>query len=158
MGGEMEPGRLASGAAGSKCRGMTLPDDVREFLTSTPAGVLATVRPDGTVRQSVVYHLLEGDTVQVSTLAGRGKARDVERTGRASLCVVGPELPYPSVTVEGAATIRREDIGETTNRIFRVFRGPDFEAMSDEQLAEMGRVLIEICIDRHYGASYLDRR
>lgn len=78
---------------------------VHDFLTRQSAGVLATTRPDGNVRQSVVYFALDGDRLLISTEPGRAKAKDVQRTGRASLCVIGGASPYPSVTLEGPARI-----------------------------------------------------
>ncbi|MEQ4720699.1 pyridoxamine 5'-phosphate oxidase family protein [Nonomuraea sp. B19D2] len=87
---------------------------VRDFLDGQTAGVLATTRPDGTARQSVVYFALDGDRLLISTEPRRAKAKDVERTGRASLCVIGPTAPYPSVTLEGAARIRATGIGADT--------------------------------------------
>jgi PPOX class probable F420-dependent enzyme len=79
---------------------------VHDFLTRQSAGVLVTTRPDGNVRQSVVYFALDGDRLLISTEPGHAKAKDVQRTGRASLCVIGGASPYPSVTLEGPARIR----------------------------------------------------
>ena len=45
---------------------MTIPDNVREFLLSKHRfPVLATVNPDGTIQQSVMWFDLEGDQVPV---------------------------------------------------------------------------------------------
>ncbi|MGJ6965615.1 TIGR03618 family F420-dependent PPOX class oxidoreductase [Streptosporangium sp. G11] len=130
---------------------------VRDFLALRPAGVLATTRPDGGVRQSVVYFALDGDRLLISTEPGRAKARDVQRTGRASLCVIGAAAPYPSVTLEGAATIRTAGIGPDTARVMSRIGGRPVEPMSDAELAAMNRVILEIIVERVYGASYLQR-
>lgn len=133
-----------------------LPDDVVLFLSNTPVGVLATSRPDGGIRQSVVYYVLDEKRIFVSTLGSRGKARDVAESGWASLCVHGPQRPFPSVTVEGAARIRREGITEPMARVSNLVRGEGV-VMSDDEWAALDRVLLEISIDRVYGASYLDQ-
>jgi hypothetical protein len=67
--------------------------NVREFLDRQRAGVLATTRPDGGIRQSVVYFALDGDRLLISTEPGRAKAKDVQHTGHASLCVIGAAAP-----------------------------------------------------------------
>ena len=60
---------------------MTIPDNVREFLLSKHRfPVLATVNPDGTIQQSVMWFDLEGDQVLMNTKKGRYKDRNrIER-------------------------------------------------------------------------------
>jgi PPOX class probable F420-dependent enzyme len=134
-----------------------LDDPARAFLTRQPVGVLTTLRPDGKARSTLVYFALDGDRVHVSTESKRGKARDVERTGWASLCVVGHEKPFPSLTLEGAARLRRRDMGGPTAAVLAKIRGERPPAdPTDEQLAAADRVVLEIAVERVYGASYLD--
>ncbi|TMR93946.1 TIGR03618 family F420-dependent PPOX class oxidoreductase [Nonomuraea basaltis] len=130
---------------------------VRDFLTRQTAGVLATTRSGGGVRQSVVYFALDGDRLLISTEPGRAKTKDVTRTGRASLCVMGGAPPYPSVTLEGPARIRTTGIGADTAELWSRMGGRPVEPMSDADLAAMNRVILEITIERVYGASYLDQ-
>ena len=77
-------------------------------MTRNRVGVLATDAADGRPRQSLVYFARDGDELLISTLTDRHKARDVRRTGWASLCVIGHEPPYPSATFSGSAEIRTE--------------------------------------------------
>lgn len=128
---------------------------ITAFLNHVPIAVLGTQRADGTTRQSAVYFVVDGDAIYVSTERTRQKARDVIRAGRASLCVVGPAAPYPSVTLEGAAAIVETRIAAITGRIFARMAGGDPPTLSDDDLAAMDRVLIRIDVDRVYGASYL---
>jgi PPOX class probable F420-dependent enzyme len=131
--------------------------NVRDFLDRQRAGVLATTRHDGGIRQSVVYFALDGDRLLISTEPDRAKAKDVQRTGRASLCVIGAAAPYPSVTLEGAARIRAADIGSDTACVWSRAGGQPVEPMSDADLAAMNRVVLEITVEHVYGASYLDQ-
>jgi PPOX class probable F420-dependent enzyme len=131
--------------------------NVRGFLDRQPAGVLASTRPDSGIRQSVVYFALDGDRLLISTEPGRAKARDVQRTGRASLCVIGAAAPYPSVTLEGPARVRAADIGSDTARVWSRIGGQPVEPMSDADLAAMNRVVLEITVEHVYAASYLDQ-
>ena len=82
-------------------RPMTFDPSIREFLTAARLGVVCPIRPDGRPRQSVTYYIFDGDRVLISTESKRGEAREVIRDGWASICVMGQEAPYPSVTVEG---------------------------------------------------------
>jgi PPOX class probable F420-dependent enzyme len=136
---------------------VALTENVRAFLDAQPVGVLATQRPDGSVRQSVVYHVRDGDRLLISTESKRAKARDVERAGRASYCVLGHEKPFPSVTVEGPARILTEGIGGPTAQLFGLIFGQEpGEAMSDEALAAVDRVILELTIERVYGVSHFE--
>ena len=128
---------------------------VTAFLDQVPVGVLGTQRADGTTRQSVVYFAAIDDAIYVSTERKRQKARDVLRTRRASLCVVGPASPYPSVTLDGPAAVIEAGIASITGRIFARMAGGEPPALSDEHLAARDRVLIRIEIERVYGSSHL---
>ncbi len=126
---------------------------VSAFIDEIPVGVLGTVRTDGSARLSTVYYVRDGDRILVSTESKRGKARDVERTGRASLCVQAPEKPFPFATLEGPARIVRDDIGIATARIVaRIVGGPVGDAQTDEALAAVDRVILEITVERVYSA------
>jgi PPOX class probable F420-dependent enzyme len=134
-----------------------LTDELRAFLDDHPVGVLATTAPDGTPRQSLVYFARERDRVVISTLADRLKARDVRRTGWASLCVMGHEPPYPSAAFSGPAEILTEGIGQPSAAIVQRISGAAEppEPISDEALAEAGRVILAITVTRVSAASYI---
>jgi len=135
-----------------------LTDDLRDFLDAHQVGVLATRAADGMPRQSLVYFARDGDRLLISTLSDRLKARDVRRTGWASLCVMGHQSPYPSATFSGRAEIVIHKIGAPTARIAQRISGapepPD--PMSEEALAEVGRVVLAITVDRVAAASYIE--
>jgi PPOX class probable F420-dependent enzyme len=128
---------------------------VRQFLESVPVGVLGTVRPDGRARQTTVYFLLDGSTVWISTEEPRAKAADVVRTGWASLCVVGPAAPYPSVTVEGPASLLRDEVAPTTARIVGRITGGEPPDLAEADLRAAGRVLLRLDVERAYGVAHL---
>lgn len=135
-----------------------LDDSVRRFLDEQVVCVLATRSAEGRVHQSAVYFVRDGDELLISTEQQRLKARDVEETGWASVCVIGHERPFPSLTVSGSADIRREDIGGATARIAqRMLALRELpEAQSDEALAGVGRVILAIQADRVGPSSYLE--
>jgi len=134
-----------------------LSPELRELLDSNKLGTLATIGKDGLPRLSVVYYARRGERIFISTLRERLKAKDVERNGWASLSVRGEQPPYPSATFAGAAVVRTAGIGEETALVMGRIGGLDEppEAQSDQALAEVGRVLIEITIARVSAQSHL---
>jgi PPOX class probable F420-dependent enzyme len=136
----------------------TLNAQLRRFVDANPVGVLATSSLDGRPRQSLVYFTRVDDRLLISTLSDRLKTLDVRRSRWASLCVMGHEPPYPSATFAGPAEILTENIGAPTatimQRITRAAEPP--EPMSDEALAEVGRVILAITVERVTAANYVD--
>jgi PPOX class probable F420-dependent enzyme len=131
-----------------------------EFLDEQRCGVLATVSADRRPRQSVVYYARDGERLLISTESKRFKARDVRRTGWASLCVMGPEQPYPSATFVGPAAILTEGIGAATAAIMQRISGTEErpDAQTDAALAAIDRVILQITIARVGPVSYLRAR
>jgi PPOX class probable F420-dependent enzyme len=134
-----------------------LTEDLRHFLDANTVGVIATPAVGGRPRQSLVYYVRDEDRLLISTLTDRLKARDVRRSGWASLCVMAHEPPYPSATLSGPAEILTESIGAATAaimwRIANTAEQP--EPMSDEALAEIGRVILAITVERVTAQNYI---
>jgi hypothetical protein len=129
---------------------------VRAFVESHIAGVVAVEATDGHARQSVVYYFLDDDTIKISTMGRRLKAHAVERTGWASICVMGSERPFPYATLAGSARIVRKGIGPDTARLFAVFAPDAAEPKTDEELAAMDRVILEIQVERVGPVGYIE--
>jgi PPOX class probable F420-dependent enzyme len=90
-----------------------LAHDVREFLV-TPGryGTLATIEPDGSPLQAVVwYELEEGGTILVNSLEGRRWPTNLLRDPRASFTV---EDGYDYVSMRG--TVEHLHGGEAASR------------------------------------------
>jgi PPOX class probable F420-dependent enzyme len=134
-----------------------LTDELEEFLDVHRVGVLATVASNGRPRQSVVYYVRDGERLLISTESKRLKARDVRRTGWASLCVRGDEQPYPSAVFSGSAEILTEGIGAPTALVMQQVAGtPDPpEPQTDEALAAIDRVILAITVERVAAVNYI---
>jgi PPOX class probable F420-dependent enzyme len=134
-----------------------LTDQLSDFLDAHRVGVLATVDEAAMPRQSVVYYVRDGERLLISTESKRLKARDVRRSGWASLCVLGHARPYPSAVFSGSAEIVTKDIGPATaaimQRIARLSEPP--EAQSDEALAAVDRVILAIAVETVTAVNYL---
>jgi PPOX class probable F420-dependent enzyme len=134
-----------------------LTHELRGFLDANRLGVLATGTPTGRPRQSLVYYARDGEHLLVSTEAQRLKAKDVEREGWASLCVMGHEPPFPSAVFSGPAEILRENIGGPTAAIMqRIAQLPTPPTpQTDEALAKVGRVVLRMTVERISAVSYM---
>ena len=132
--------------------------ELADFLDGQRVGVLATQGSKRGPRQSVVYYARDGERLLISTESKRLKARDVRRTGWASLCVVGHEQPYPSAVFSGPAEILTEDIGSATASIMQRIAGTPEppEPQTDEALAAIDRVILAITVDRVGPVNYID--
>ena len=129
------------------------------LLERTTVGTLATAAKDGRPRQSLVYFAREDDRLLISTEPGRYKARDVERTGWASISVRTEAPPFPSATFSGPAEILTEDIGPPTAAVMQRITGAAEppEAQTDEALAAVGRVILALTVEKISAANYLDQ-
>jgi PPOX class probable F420-dependent enzyme len=129
-----------------------------EFLDAHRVGVLATVDDVAMPRQSVVYYVRDEDRLLISTESKRLKARDVRRSGWASLCVLGHERPHPSAVFSGHAEILTENIGPATAAIMQRIAGlPEPPAPeSDAALAAIDRVILAITVEAVSAVNYLD--
>jgi PPOX class probable F420-dependent enzyme len=134
-----------------------LTPELTAFLDAHRVGVLATSAAGGKPRQSVVYYVREGGGLLISTESKRLKARDVERSGWASLCVLGHERPHPSAVFSGAAEILTEGIGPVTAAIMQRIGGMSEppEPQSDDALAAIDRVILAITIETVTAVNYL---
>ncbi len=75
-----------------------LSEKARMFLHEQHFAVLGTLNKDGTAQLTVMWYLLEGDTIIMNTKAGRTKERNMRRDRRISVCV---EREYSYVTISG---------------------------------------------------------
>ena len=142
-----------SGRAGMR----PLTSHLIDFLDAHRVGVVGTVDKVAMPRQSVVYYVREEQRLLISTESKRLKARDVRRSGWASLCVLGHERPHPSAVFSGPAEILTESIGPATAAIVqRIADLPEPpEAQSDEALAAIDRVILAITVEAVTSVNYL---
>ena len=75
-----------------------LTPSIRAFLAEPRVGVLATVDPDGSPHQTVMWYLLDGGEILFNTARGRRKPDNLARDPRVSLMV---EDSYRFVRVTG---------------------------------------------------------
>lgn len=83
-----------------------LPSERREFVRTHRTAVFGYRRRKDGPAMSIVYYIpTDEDELLVSTMAGRGKARIIERDGKISLCVLDERWPFTYLQVYADATL-----------------------------------------------------
>jgi PPOX class probable F420-dependent enzyme len=104
-----------------------LTSEARRFLDARPArfGTLATINPDGTPHQAVLWYLLRDDGgLLLNSRVGRRWPANLLRDPRASFSV---EDGYEWVSLRGEAVVLREGEGaqEDIATLARLYETPD---------------------------------
>lgn len=100
-------------------------EDLDGFLDEPLVAVLATLRKDGGVLLSPVWHEWRGGGFDVWTGADDVKARHLRRDPRASILVAESQYPLRGVEVLCVARIVEEGAVEAAVRIASRYIGPD---------------------------------
>jgi PPOX class probable F420-dependent enzyme len=68
-------------------------DERREFVTRHRTAIFGYSRRKDGPAMTIVYYIVDGDEILVSTMAARAKAKAVERNPKVSLCVLDEQWP-----------------------------------------------------------------
>ena len=86
-----------------------LPSERRMFVRTHRTCVFGYRRRHDGPAMSIVYYIpTDDDELLISTMAGRGKARVVERDGKVSICVLDERWPFAYLQVYADATLERD--------------------------------------------------
>jgi PPOX class probable F420-dependent enzyme len=99
-----------------------LHDKLREVLAEPNVAVLAAIRPDGTPQQFVVWAMMDGDDVLMSTTDDRPKYRDLTHDPHASLVVFPAGDQYSSVHARGTVTFGTEGAAVLMDKLSQIHR------------------------------------
>lgn len=114
-----------------------LASERRAFVRTHRTCVFGTARRADGPAMSVVYYVpTTGDELLVSTMRGRGKARSIARSPKASLCVLDEAWPFSYLQVYCDATV--DDDPELVVDVMMAVAG----RMSGEPLAEDTRPFV----------------
>ena len=113
------------------------PEERRAFVAKHRTCVFGFQRKKGPPSMSIVYYTMDGDDLLISTMAGRAKAKAVERLGEASVCVLDEQWPLTYMLVYGRAKIER-DLHQTTTVMMKVG-----QIMSGNEIPEEARPIVE---------------
>jgi PPOX class probable F420-dependent enzyme len=78
-----------------------LSDKVKQALEGKYFWALATINPDGTPQNTIVWVDRDGDLIKVNTALGRKKPRNLEQNPNVALTWYDPESPYAPISIQG---------------------------------------------------------
>jgi PPOX class probable F420-dependent enzyme len=94
--------------AGAALTPPPLPDRIRAFLEVPRDATIATINPDGSPHQAVVWFALDGDELLINSRPHRRWPKNLDRDDRISVAVPDPERPSHWVGVKGRAEKLRD--------------------------------------------------
>jgi PPOX class probable F420-dependent enzyme len=123
----------------------TLTEKQQKFLENPYAGVITTLRPDGSPHSTIVW--VDGSDGQVSfnTALGRVKPANLEQDPRVTLLMLDPADHYTWLAVEGRVTLSTDGADGQIDRLAKKYLDADEYPFrkEDEQ-----RVTVRIAPDR----------
>jgi PPOX class probable F420-dependent enzyme len=122
----------------------------RQFVRDHRICVFGYNRREHGPAMTVVYYLMDGDDLLISSMAARGKPKAVDRDGRVSLCILDEQWPLGYLQVYGTAVVCRDRelaadvlagvIGVMAGEEVPESRRPQIEKMADDE----DRVVIRV--------------
>jgi len=108
--------------------------DLGDLLDRPLVAILATVRSDGTVLLSPVWHEWRDDGFNVWVEQQDVKARHLRRDPRVTILVAESDPPFRAIEVRGPARFVQMGVSETALRIASRYIGPEEAAAYVEPL------------------------
>jgi PPOX class probable F420-dependent enzyme len=116
-------------------------EERRQFVREHRTCVFGYARKAHGPAMTVVYYVMDGDDLLVSTMAERGKAKAVGRHGQVSLCILDESWPVSYLQVYGAATVERDPelATDVLARVVGLMAGETVPASRLPQIRQMAR-------------------
>jgi len=111
----------------------------REFVEQHRTCIFGYGRKNDGPAMTVVYYVLDGDDLLISTMADRAKAHAVQRNGKVSLGVLDEQWPLTYVQVYGDAVVE-DDFDQAVDVMRRVIDLMAGEPMPASKLPEIKRM------------------
>jgi PPOX class probable F420-dependent enzyme len=119
---------------------MNLPDLAKRLIDSKTFATIATINPDGSPQNSVIWIKREGDTVVFSTILGRRKTRNMERDPRVSILLFDPQDPYVYVEIRGMVSMVKDGGPELIEELSQRYDGKPFREKNPANVRVVCRV------------------
>lgn len=129
-----------------------LSERVRTFLDANRFATIATIDPDGSPRQAVIWYRLDGDAIVINSKDGRRWPANLRRDQRIAVAVSDGVDGYKWVGMTGTVTIvddqptAQADIAEMARR-YHADEPEEAERMIREGFSTQQRVSFRIAID-----------
>ncbi len=102
--------------------------------------MVATVQPDGSPHQTVVWVGRDGDDVLFAVAAGSRKERNLRRDPRVAVLLNPPEEPHTYAAIHGTATLRAEGGRELRDALAVKYTGETFAEHNPDAAARFGHI------------------
>ncbi|GAA4197243.1 PPOX class F420-dependent oxidoreductase [Microbispora amethystogenes] len=86
---------------------------------------VTTVRPDGSLHNTVVWVTVDGDDVVFNTAVGRAKERHLRGNPQVSVSVLDPNDAFRFVSVSGTATLELDGADTVIDGLAKKYLGVD---------------------------------
>ncbi len=120
----------------------------RDFVRRHRTCVYGYARKAHGPSMSVVYYVMDGDDILVSTMMGRAKARAVQRNPQVSLCILDEKWPPTYLLVYGRAKIETEGGEELMAKVVELMASQPMPKEERERIYALarkeGRVVVRI--------------
>lgn len=126
---------------------MTLSDAQRAYLDEVRYATVATINDDGSIQQTVVWYILEGEEIRFGVGAGSVKVRNLRRRPAISLSV---QDGRSYLTLQGAAAVEPFDPALRERLAIR-YLGPERAAAWLPLRPEAPRLSVRMRVDKVYG-------
>ena len=113
------------------------------FVHSHRTAIFGFNRKNDGPAMSVVYYVMDGNDILISTMEGRGKAKAVRRNSKVSLCILDEHWPLTYLQVYGDAAIEAtvdtdlEKVVTLLTRILDMMAGKPMPESVREQTRQM---------------------
>ena len=127
---------------------MTIPDSVRDFLSTGPFAHVVTLHPDGRPHVTLAWAGLDGDDLVFSTFYDRHKIADIRRDPRVTVSLQAREHAgeglHPYLVIDGRARVIEGGALAVMDQLAPAYIGPGaIFPMRDAPAGATFRVAIE---------------
>ena len=116
-------------------------DKRRQFVRDHRTCIFGYTRREHGPAMTVVYYVMDGDDILVSTMEARSKAKAVDRDPHVSLCVLDEHWPLTYLQVYGAGVVEDDPelAADVLTRVIGLMAGEEVPASRRPQIAQMAR-------------------
>lgn len=125
-------------------------DKRRQFVRDHRTCVFGYSRREHGPAMTVVYYVMAGDDILISTMEARSKAKAVNRDPHVSLCVLDERWPPTYLQVYGTAAVERDaqQSADVLRQVIELMAGEAVPGGRREQIAQLAqeeeRVVIRV--------------
>jgi PPOX class probable F420-dependent enzyme len=127
-----------------------LSEALRKTLDSAVFGIVATIKPDGSPHQSVVWIERDGEDVLFAILHGSWKEKHLLRDSRMTLLVHPADAPYTYASISGTVSFTHEGKETFMERLSFKYTGMTYEEFMPDAPEDHDFVIVRLTPDRIY--------